>query len=174
MLDDTLIYYIIGDNGASAEGTLNGGFNEMANFNGLAALEMPEFLQSKIDELGSPSAYNHYSVGWAMRCAPRTSGPNRSRRTGVAPATARSCTGRTAIEDGGGLRTQFARDRCCADDPRSGGGTRTDIVDGVTQSPIEGTTMLYGFNDARAAERHICSTSRCSPTAASITKAGAR
>jgi arylsulfatase A-like enzyme len=44
ILDDTLVYYIIGDNGASAEGTLNGAYNEMANFNGLAALETPEFL----------------------------------------------------------------------------------------------------------------------------------
>ena len=46
VLDDTLVYYIIGDNGASAEGTLNGAFNEMANFNGMAALETPEFLLS--------------------------------------------------------------------------------------------------------------------------------
>jgi arylsulfatase A-like enzyme len=44
ILDDTLIYYIIGDNGASAEGTLNGAYNEMANFNGPATLETPEFL----------------------------------------------------------------------------------------------------------------------------------
>src|SRR3954465_6607212 len=43
VLDDTLIYYIIGDNGASAEGTLNGTFNEMINFNGAAALETPQF-----------------------------------------------------------------------------------------------------------------------------------
>ncbi len=44
ILDDTLVYYIIGDNGASAEGTMNGSFNEMINFNGAAALETPEFL----------------------------------------------------------------------------------------------------------------------------------
>ena len=54
VLDNTLVYYIIGDNGASAEGTLNGAFNEMANFNGMAALETPEFMLSKMDELGSP------------------------------------------------------------------------------------------------------------------------
>ena len=53
VLDNTLIYYIIGDNGASAEGTLNGAFNEMANFNGMAALETPEYLMSKIDEFGT-------------------------------------------------------------------------------------------------------------------------
>ena len=44
ILEDTIVYYIIGDNGASAEGTLNGAFNEMANFNGMAELETPEFL----------------------------------------------------------------------------------------------------------------------------------
>jgi hypothetical protein len=63
-MDDTLIYYIIGDNGASAEGTINGAFNEMANFNGMAALETPEFMRA-MDEFGSPASYNHYAVGWA-------------------------------------------------------------------------------------------------------------
>jgi arylsulfatase len=43
ILDDTLVYYIVGDNGASAEGTLNGTFNEMLNFNGMSAIETPEF-----------------------------------------------------------------------------------------------------------------------------------
>src|SRR4051812_39312555 len=65
VLDDTLIYYIVGDNGASAEGTPNCCFNELATLNGLPDLETPEFLISKIDELGSPTAYNHYAVGWA-------------------------------------------------------------------------------------------------------------
>ena len=54
IFDDTLVYYIIGDNGASAEGTLNGAYNEMANFNGLAALETPEFLMERLDKLGGP------------------------------------------------------------------------------------------------------------------------
>ena len=52
-LDNTLIYYIIGDNGASAEGTVAGAFNEMANFNGLAAIETPEFMASVKDKLGT-------------------------------------------------------------------------------------------------------------------------
>ena len=70
-LDNTLIYFIIGDNGASAEGTVNGAFNEMANFNGLAAIETPEFMASVKDKLGTVDAYNHYSVGWAWAmCAP--------------------------------------------------------------------------------------------------------
>ncbi len=65
VLDNTIVFYIVGDNGTSAEGTLNGAFNEMANFNGMAALETPEFMVSKMDEFGSPSAYNHDAVGWA-------------------------------------------------------------------------------------------------------------
>jgi arylsulfatase len=64
-IDDTLIYYIIGDNGASAEGTLNGTFNEMINFNGAAAIETAEFLNARIDKLGGHKSYNHYAVGWA-------------------------------------------------------------------------------------------------------------
>jgi arylsulfatase A-like enzyme len=64
-LDDTLVYYIIGDNGASAEGTLNGTFNEMLNINGMAAVETPEFLMERLDKLGGPESYNHYAVGWA-------------------------------------------------------------------------------------------------------------
>ena len=56
---------IIGDNGASAEGTPNGTFNEMLMLNGIAALETPEFLMERIDKFGRPEAYNHYAVGWA-------------------------------------------------------------------------------------------------------------
>ena len=65
VLDDTLVYYIVGDNGASAEGTVNGSFNEMFIFNGAQDLETPEFVASRISEFGGPTAYNHYAVGWA-------------------------------------------------------------------------------------------------------------
>jgi arylsulfatase len=64
-LENTLVFYIIGDNGASAEGTLHGTFNEMLPFNGMSAIETPEFLMSRIDQLGGPQSYNHYAVGWA-------------------------------------------------------------------------------------------------------------
>ena len=71
VLDDTLIYYIIGDNGASAEGTPNGTFNELFSLNGAAALETAEFMAAHIDEFGTPEAYNHYAVGWAhAMCTP--------------------------------------------------------------------------------------------------------
>src|SRR5690242_3687165 len=65
ILEDTLIYYIIGDNGASAEGTLNGTFNEMINFNGVPQLETPEFLMAHLDAWGGRDSYGHYAVGWA-------------------------------------------------------------------------------------------------------------
>ena len=65
ILDDTLIYVIIGDNGASAEGTPNGTFNELLMLNGITGVETPEFLMERIDKFGSPEAYNHYAVGWA-------------------------------------------------------------------------------------------------------------
>ena len=65
VLDDTLVYVIIGDNGASAEGTLHGCFNELLNLNGAAGLETTEFMASRVDDFGTPGAYNHYAVGWA-------------------------------------------------------------------------------------------------------------
>ena len=64
VLDDTLIYYIIGDNGASAEGTLIGSFNEIA-VGEAPDLMTPEFLLKSIDDFGGPKAFNHYAVGWA-------------------------------------------------------------------------------------------------------------
>ena len=71
VLEDTLIYYIIGDNGASAEGTPNGTFNELFSLNGAAAFETAEFMAAHIDEFGTPEAYNHYAVGWAhAMCTP--------------------------------------------------------------------------------------------------------
>src|SRR5271165_2240453 len=65
LMDDTLIYYIIGDNGGSGEGTLHGTYNEMINFNGASALETPEFLMARLDKLGGPESYNHFAVAWA-------------------------------------------------------------------------------------------------------------
>jgi arylsulfatase len=64
-LDDTLIYAIIGDNGASAEGSLQGTYNEMVTLGGFGALESAAFMSSRIDRFGGPGAYNHYAVGWA-------------------------------------------------------------------------------------------------------------
>jgi arylsulfatase len=66
-LDDTLVYYIIGDNGASAEGTLNGTFNEMINFNGMAAIETPAFLNARLDQLGGARVLQSLRGGLGAR-----------------------------------------------------------------------------------------------------------
>ena len=100
ILEDTLVYYIVGDNGASAEGTPKGTFNELFIFNGAAHLETPEFLASKIDDFGGPTAFNHYAVGWAHATTRRINGRSRSPRTSAAPATARSFTGPPASARG--------------------------------------------------------------------------
>ena len=106
VLDDTLVYYIIGDNGASAEGTLNGTFNEMIMLNGAAALETPEFMASQASTSSArPRRTTTTRSAGRTRWTRPTSGPSRSPRTGAAPATARSCTGRTASRRKGEMRT---------------------------------------------------------------------
>jgi arylsulfatase len=65
VLDDTLVYYIVGDNGASGEGTPRGTFNEVVPLNGAAELETTEFMAERIDQFGTIAANNHYAVGWA-------------------------------------------------------------------------------------------------------------
>ncbi len=146
VLEDTLIYYIIGDNGASAEGTINGAFNEMANFNGMAALETPEFMASKMDELGSPSSYNHYAVGWAwaMDAPFQWTKQVASHWGGTRNGTIVHWP--AGIEGAGGLRTQFAH--CIDVAPtilEAAGLPEPTMVNGVQQSPMEGTSMLYTF-----------------------------
>lgn len=155
VLEDTLIYYIIGDNGASAEGTMNGAFNEMANFNGMAALETTEFMRSKMDEFGSPSSYNHYSVGWAwaMNSPFQWTKQVASHWGGTRNGTIVHWP--NGIDERGGLRSQFTH--CIDVAPtilEAAGLPEPAMVNGVQQAPIEGTSMLYTFGDADAAERH--------------------
>ncbi len=155
ILDDTIIYYIIGDNGASAEGTLNGAFNEMANFNGMAALETPEYMISKMDELGSPSSYNHYAVGWAwaMDTPFQWTKQVASHWGGTRNGTIVHWP--NGIEEKGGLRSQFTHVIDVAPTILEAAGLpEPTMVNGVQQSPIEGTSMLYTFSDADAPERH--------------------
>jgi arylsulfatase len=155
ILDDTLIFCIIGDNGASAEGTLNGAFNEMANFNGMAALETPEFMASKMDEFGSPTSYNHYAVGWAWamdtpyQWTKQVASHWGGTRNGTIVHWPRG------IEEKGGLRTHFSHVIDVAPTVLEAARIPEPLtVNGVTQSPMEGTSILYSFNDAKAAERH--------------------
>jgi arylsulfatase A-like enzyme len=155
VLDNTIVYYIIGDNGASAEGTMNGAFNEMANFNGMAALETPEFMVSKMDEFGSPTSYNHYSVGWAAAmCTPlQWTKQVASHWGGTRNGTIVHWP--NGITERGGLRSQFTHVIDLAPTILEAAGLpEPTMVNGVMQSPMEGTSMLYTFNEADAEERH--------------------
>jgi arylsulfatase len=155
LLDDTMIYYIIGDNGASAEGTLNGTYNEMINFNGAAALETPEFLMARLDKLGGPESYNHYAVGWAHA----TNTPYQWTKQ-VASHWGGTRNGTIVhwpkgIKGKGEIRSQFHHVIDVAPTILEAAGLPEPLfVNGVQQHPIEGVSMAYSFNDAKAAGRH--------------------
>jgi arylsulfatase A-like enzyme len=155
VLEDTLVYYIIGDNGASAEGTMNGTFNEMINFNGAAALETPEFMMERLDDFGGPDSYNHYSVGWAhAMCAPyqwtkQVASHWGGTRNGTIVSWPRGVKAR------GEIRSQFAHVIDVAPTVLEAAGIpEPTYVNGVLQKPHEGVSMRYAFDDAGAAERH--------------------
>jgi arylsulfatase len=155
VLDDTLIFYIIGDNGASAEGTLQGTFNEMLLLNGITGIETTEFLRSHIDEFGSPRAYNHYAVGWAhAMCTPyQWTKQVASHWGGTRNAT--TVHWPAGMSARGELRHQFSHVIDVAPTILEAAGIpEPGMVHGVTQSPIEGTSMRYTFDDAKAPERH--------------------
>jgi arylsulfatase A-like enzyme len=154
LLDDTLVIYIIGDNGASAEGTLNGAFNEMANFNGLASIETPEYLISKLDELGGPNSYNHYSVGWAhAMCTPyQWTKQVASHFGGTRNGTIVHWPNH--INDKDTLRHQFHHVVDIAPTILELAGIpEPNEVDGVGQLPMEGISFAYTLNDPNAPDR---------------------
>jgi arylsulfatase len=153
--DDTLVYVIIGDNGASAEGTLQGAFNEMANFNGMGQLETPEFMVSKLDEFGSPSAYGHFAVGWAWAMDAPYQWTKQVASHWGGTRTGTIIRWPTAITETGGIRNQFSHVIDVAPTILEAAGIpEPTFVHGVQQSPYEGTSMLYTFDDADAPERH--------------------
>jgi arylsulfatase A-like enzyme len=155
LLDDTLIYYIIGDNGASAEGTLHGTYNEMINFNGAAALETPEFLTARLDKLGGPESYNHYAVGWAhaMNTPYQWTKQVASHWGGTRNGTILHWP--KGIKGKGELRSQFHHVIDVAPTILELAGLPQPLsVNGVQQHPIEGVSMAYSLNDAKAADRH--------------------
>jgi len=155
LLDDTLVYYIIGDNGASAEGTLHGTYNEMINFNGAAALETPEFMMARLDKLGGPESYNHYAVGWAhaMNTPYQWTKQVASHWGGTRNGTIVHWP--KGIKGKGELRSQFHHVIDLAATILDVAGLpEPTFVNGVQQHPIEGVSMAYSFNDAKAAERH--------------------
>ena len=176
ILEDTLVYYIIGDNGASAEGDLHGSFNELINLNGAAALQTTEFMAARIDEFGTPEAYNHYAVGWAhaMDTPYQWTKQVASHWGGTRNGTIVHWP--DGIEaQGRGAQPVPPRDRRRADGPRSGRPARAHDRPRRRAEADRGrehALRVRRRRRRRSATRR--STSRCSATAASTTRAGPR
>jgi arylsulfatase A-like enzyme len=155
VLEDTLVYYIIGDNGASAEGTLSGSFNEMAMANGMPGIETTEFLLSKVDDFGTPMAYNHYAVGWAhAMCTPyQWSKQVASHWGGTRNGTIVHWP--NGFDGKGEIRNQFHHVIDVAKTILDVTGLpEPAIVNSIAQAPLEGVSMLSTLRDGAAAESH--------------------
>jgi arylsulfatase A-like enzyme len=155
ILDDTLIYYVIGDNGASAEGDLHGCFNELLNLNGANALQTTEFMVSHIDDFGTPKAYNHYAVGWAhAMCTPyQWTKQIASHWGGTRNGTIVHWPGGFSAK--GEVRNQFHHVIDVAPTVLEAAGLpEPTFVNGVQQMPYEGVSMAYAFDDGAAPDRH--------------------
>ncbi len=155
ILDDTLIYCIVGDNGASAEGSINGCFNEMSYFNGLQAMETPEYLTERLDQLGGPESYNHYAVGWAlaMNTPFQWTKQVASHWGGTRNGTVVHWP--NGIKAKNEIRSQFTHVIDVAPTVLEVAGLpQPESVNGIQQEAIEGVSMRYSFDEAKAAEQH--------------------
>jgi len=151
-LDNTLVIYIQGDNGASAEGTPQGLLNEMTIANNIPE-DFNEILR-RMDELGGPLTYNHFPVGWAhatntpFQWTKQIASYFGGTRNGLViswPAR---------IKDRGAIRTQFHHVIDVAPTILEAAGVPApEMLNGVPQKPIEGVSMAYSFGDAKAPSR---------------------
>ena len=149
-LDDTLVIYINGDNGTSAEGGPTGTPNEVAFFNGVA---VPVAAQMKwYDAWGTEQTYNHMSAGWSWAFDTPFSWfkQNASKLGGIRQNMAVSWPRR--IKDKGGLREQFLHVIDVVPTILEATGIPApEVVDGIPQKPIEGTSFAYTFDAENAA-----------------------
>lgn len=153
VLDNTIFIYIVGDNGASAEGSMNGLYNEMTYFNGV-----PETVQEMLkhyDEWGGPNTYPHYAAGWAVAMDSPFSWTKQVASDFGGTRNGMIISWPDGIKAKGEIRSQFTHvidiaptvfEACKIPAPKE--------VNGIKQDPIEGTSMLYSFNDAKAKEQH--------------------
>jgi arylsulfatase len=148
-LDNTLVIYIVGDNGASPEGVLNGSLNEIAVLNGMQE-DYKEILKHK-DDLGTWKTHNHYPVGWAhamdtpLQYFKQVASHYGGTRNGMVVSWP------ARIKDEGGIRSQWHHTIDIAPTILDVTGLQQpSIVNGVAQKPIEGVTMAYTFDDAKA------------------------
>ena len=152
LADDTVIIYVCGDNGASAEGTIHGAWSAPAFQNGLP--EDPEWLLAHIDDFGTARCENHYNVGWAWALdAPfqwmkQVASHFGGTRNGLAISWPRG------IGAAGEQRSQFHHVIDLVPTILDIAGIEMPArVNGVEQQPIEGVSMRYSFDDAAAEGR---------------------
>jgi arylsulfatase A-like enzyme len=148
-LDNTLIMWEIGDNGASMEGTLNGVFNEMVSLNGQK--EDTAYIIQHIDEIGGPQSYNHFPVGWAWAMnTPLQWGKQVASHFG-GTRNPLVVSWPIRIKDKGGIRSQFHHVIDVVPTILEAAAVPEPVeVNGVWQKPIEGVSMVYSFDDGRA------------------------
>ena len=154
VVDDTLIYYVIGDNGASAEGTLQGSFAESAD-GGTGQLVTSDFLRARLDQFGGPRSYCHYAVGWAhAMCTPyqwtkQVASHWGGTRNGMVVHWPNGIAAR------GETRAQFHHVIDVAPTVLEVAGLpEPTTVYGVTQALLEGVGMRYSFDESDAPDRH--------------------
>jgi arylsulfatase A-like enzyme len=154
-LDNTLIIYIDGDNGTSAEGSVYGTFNQLTAYNGI--LNMPEvkpvlaYNALHYDDWGSDKTYPHMSVAWswAFDTPFKWTKQVASHFGGTRQGLAISWPGH--IKDPGGIRTQFHHVIDIVPTILEAAGIQApDVVKGIPQKPIEGVSMAYTFDSANA------------------------
>jgi arylsulfatase len=147
--DNTLIIYIAGDNGASAEGMLNGTPNEFTTFNGIAVPVKDQFLWYEF--WGSDRTFPHFSAGWAWAMSTPFKWMKQvaSHYGGTAQGVAMSWPAR--IKEAGGIRRQFSHVIDIVPTILEATGIAApDTIDGIKQRPIEGTSMVYTWDKANA------------------------
>ena len=149
-LDNTLIIYISGDNGTSAEGTVEGTFNQMTAYNGI--LTLPEAVQMlHYEDWGSDKTYPHMSVAWswAFDTPFKWTKQVASHFGGTRQGMVISWPGH--IKDVGSIRTQFHHMIDIVPTILEATGIQApDMVNGIKQKPIEGVSMAYTFDSANA------------------------
>ncbi|MCM0619483.1 arylsulfatase [Nocardioides bruguierae] len=152
VLDDTLVLYVLGDNGASAEAGAFGTFNEMAYQNDVAMTTAQ--IQERLDEVGGPTAFNHVPAGWAhaMNTPYQWSKIVASHWGGTRTGMIARLPGRVPA---GEVRHQFTHVIDVVPTILELAGLPVPTsVNGIDQAPLEGTSFLYALDDADAAERH--------------------
>ncbi len=152
VLDDTIVIYIAGDNGASAEGGLDGAFNELKALNGIP--ETVDGILPRVDDIGTPRAFNHYPVGWAhaMNAPYQWTKQVASHWGGTRNGMVMHWP--NGIQSKGEIRQQFHHVIDLAPTILEAAGLPEPyMVNGVAQKPIEGVAMNYTFDDADADDR---------------------